>query len=220
MDKTGRYISQSEAARRLGVDRSAICKLQREDNTPTWLVPYGGRIMVDTMDPTWQQREEVASARDIAEDEPEQDSTEPGYLDDMDIPALKKELQRLKAGSIKAGLEIPIQKAELNRFKIEQERIALKRAAGQLIEYSLCEYLFIGYLERLNRELLDASKKTTKEIEMKIQDAMQTKAIPGDVAKQIAKIITRETEAAIRAVVSEQKKDVEEWRDDLQTGKN
>lgn len=194
-----RYITQAEGARRLGVTRAYLQNQLKSANPPTFFERRGNAWRIDTQDPTWEQRVTTSGKSPMTED---------------DIADLKVELQRLKAGSMKAGLEIPIQKAELNRYKIEQEKLALKKSCFDLIEYELCAFLFTGYMDKINREILDAPKKLGKKLELCYHDAVQTKLPASEFTKKIQKIISSELEDAIRAVVAEQKKDVAEWRSD------
>lgn len=189
---TPELVTQSEAASRAGVSRTIIQKKLRQEPRPTW-------VFYDTSRAAWYV-----------------DAAHPDFIAYCQGAAQKADapdsVKSLAAASAQAQLEIHIQKVELNKYKIEQEKLALKKEAANLIEWDLCEFLFTGYMERINRELLAFPKRISKNIELAIQDAAQTKQTPEAVAAIVAKLITRETETIIREVKAAQKAEVEAWK--------
>lgn len=187
-----RIVSQIKAAEIAGVSRGAIQSKIRKNPRPAWVV-YDNKsrsFRVDAAHPDF-----IAYCQGEAQQADASDS-----------------VKSLAAASAQAQLEIHIQKVELNKYKIEQEKLALKKEAANLIEWDLCEFLFTGYMERINRELLAFPKRISKNVELAIQDAAQTGQTPEAVAAIVAKLITRETETIIREVKAAQKAEVEAWK--------
>lgn len=192
LSHTPEIISQSSAARLAGVSATLIRKKMRSQPPPTWSV-------FDSPTATWRV-----------------DAAHPDFIaycqGEAQEAAAPDSVKSLAAASAQAQLEIHIQKVELNKYKIEQEKLALKKEAANLIEWDLCEFLFTGYMERINRELLAFPKRISKNVELAIHDGAQTGKTPEATAAVICKLITRETETILREVKAAQKVEVETWK--------
>ena len=105
-----------------------------------------------------------------------------------------------------AQLEQEISKAENLKYKTEQERLKLKRAAGDLIEFDLAEYLFIGFMARTNAELLRLMKK----IEPVIVNMCNENNPKG-----VIKRITRDIESIMKDIKDQQAEEILKWKKDL-----
>lgn len=135
-----------------------------------------------------------------------------------------------------AKLMEPILKNETTRLKNEQERISLEVASGNLIEWPLAEFLFVGYCERLNTETLMFPKKFQPKLEHLVDDYLirsplietvsdeqikleVLKVLSGvdkkALAREIVSIILREHEEIIRTVKAAQIEDVTNWKKEL-----
>lgn len=121
-------------------------------------------------------------------------------------------IEDLRYKSIAANLQLPIQKAALNAFKIEQEKIALAKETKNIIEYALAEYLFLGYLERMSRELLNSPKRISEEIDLLIREGIHAGHDSHKIRQKVVKVFSREIEAILREIKAEQKKDLSEWQ--------
>lgn len=121
-----------------------------------------------------------------------------------------KELNELIRKSTIAQLEEQVIKNEYNRAKAEQEKMKMKIAAGELIEFRLAEFLFFGYLEKLNIELLSLTKK----IEPIIHNLVQEKDTKG-----VLKRFDREFENILTEVRKAQAEDVKTWNEEAEKGK-
>ena len=115
------------------------------------------------------------------------------------------ELKSLAKAAYRADLEEQVLKNELHRFKIEQEKLKLKKEAGQLIEMSLANFIFLGYMEKMNIELLGLCKK--------IEPIIINMAKEKD-GKGILKRFNREFQNIIVGVKKSQSDDLEEWREE------
>ena len=125
----------------------------------------------------------------------------------------------LQEASIQADLAQPIVKLRLEKYKIEKSKLELEKQAGNLIPRQLAAYLYTGYLDRLNREMLQYRNKLEQQFELIIADVLvQSKGggevVPSDFAKKMTKLIKRETEETIRNVKKAQIAEVERWAEE------
>lgn len=191
MKRKQRLISQSAAAKAAGVSIQTIGRKVRKEPRPEWVV-------YDTEETAWRI-----------------DADHPDFVKycQGDTPGGQsfETTQSLAQASAQAQLEIHIQKVELNKYKIEQEKLALKKEAANLIEWNLCEFLFTGYMERVNRESLAFPKRISKKVELAAQESIQTGKTPEAIAATVCKLITREMETILREVKAAQKTEVENW---------
>jgi len=132
-----------------------------------------------------------------------------------------------------AKLMDPILKNEEQKLKIEQKKIELELAAGNLIEWSLAEFLFIGYCERHCTETLQFPKKLEPKVEHLINDHLIRSPVietieneslkelvisilgsldKKGIAREITKLNIRENEEIIRNVKASQAEDVTNWK--------
>lgn len=185
------FLTFTAAAAQLGIAYQTLQQYVDVTPPPAYLRRIGNRRFIDPRDPDWQAK-----------------AAEKGK---SELSKMETGLKSLQIKSLEAKLHLPIQKAELNRYKIEQERLVLEKESRHLIEMPLAEYLYTGYMERVNREILNIPKRISKEIEMEIQAGIHGNIEPAKTRKKIVKLITREHEAILRDVVTTQKKELAEW---------
>ena len=97
-------------------------------------------------------------------------------------------------------LEEDIREKQIKNQTLE---IKLRRENHEIIEWNLAEYLFFGYLERLNTDLLKLGEKLTVVIENFVQD--------GD-AGGILKRLKREHTSIIKEIKKAQALDLKNWQ--------
>lgn len=194
-----KLISITQAAKILNISWVAMKKRLVQIPEPEYLIVQGKKRLIDSNHQSFR----ILMQKKDAEAQPLPDDG-----------GRAKSLVDLRIESQKAELELPIQKSELNRYKIEQERIELDKNSRKLIETSLADYLFTGYLSRVNREVLNIPKRISKEVELEIQAGVHGKIAPGIITKKIVKLFTREHEAILRNVIDQQKKEVEKWENE------
>ena len=191
------YITVTEAAEICGLSQPALHKKIKIVPRPGYFVKVGGRFFIDPSDIEFQSLK-----KDIEKNK---------------IETMEHELRELKKKSIEAKFYLPIQKFELNKFKLEKEKLDLEKEARQLIQFELAQYLFTGYLERINREALHFPKRVQKEINLIIQGGLYAGHNSEKTTDKIIKIISRELEAILRDIIKEQKKDLLNWEDENKT---
>lgn len=119
---------------------------------------------------------------------------------DIDTEDDVDELFRL-AGKAKAREQIA--KAQLAEYKVQQERLAIEKDAGHLIEWDLAKFLFTGYLEKLNIETLNIFKKN---------EAFIVNYCAENDPKGLVSFLKREFENILIEIKKKQKHDIERWR--------
>lgn len=123
----------------------------------------------------------------------------------------------LREQSMEATLTIPVKKLQLDMYKIENERLKLKRLAGDLIDFALAEFLFFGYMERINAEKLMFPKKLAPRIEQVLTDTISRAEDPQkintkELTNEIVRWVIREEEEIIRSVKAHQQEDLKSWQ--------
>ena len=96
-----------------------------------------------------------------------------------------------------------IKEAALITFKTDKEEIELKKSAGELIEYSLADFLFFGYLEKVNTELIQITKRNAARLGNMIKDKDEA---------GVYKLINSEIKAVIKEVKRSQAEAIESWK--------
>lgn len=182
-------VSQREAARLAGVSQPTLHRKLNALPRPEWAV-------YDKKRRTWRANPEHPAFLAMIDeaDEAEADALESGPLHEAARRAL---------------YELDIQKAELLRFKIEQEKISLKKAASNLTEWDFIEGLYNGYLERLQQGLRGMEQAIPGKLEPAIKAGIEGKRPPAETAGIICKLIEREVEAVLREVKAATKADIE-----------
>lgn len=202
------YVTLSEAARIAGLSQNGLRKRIDNRGYQHLLKRVGGRIYIDPKSDEFK----LLADREL-------NSTNDGGTNKTVKNILKTEFENMemediKFKSAKAQLEIPIHKAMLNRYKIEKEKLQIEKDSKTVIEFGTAEYLYLGYLDRVNMELLNISKRISKKIELEIQGGIHGELEPSKIASKILKLITREHEAILRDVVKEQKNDLQSWQEE------
>lgn len=118
----------------------------------------------------------------------------------------KKDNDSLTEQSRKAILREPILKAQQLEYKIKQDQLKLEKESGNLIEYGLADYLFTGFMDKTNFQILTILKK----IEPIIINLCRENE-----PYQLLMRIQKELESIVKDIRSQQKKEVENWRKDL-----
>ncbi len=119
---------------------------------------------------------------------------------------ITNDLADLIEQSSRAELMKPIQLEELQKFKIEQEKMKMMKAAGDVQETPFAEFLYYGYMEKCNLDFLAMCKKLKPRIDAKVKER--------DTAGVI-KLLNKEIKSILMTIKKNQKKDVKEWEKGL-----
>lgn len=201
---------------------------QKKENPPAYLVEHNGKIMVDTDSDAWaefiarrkdeydrgvrrgnawqeQRHDDVSSIGNKGGSKSGDKKSTPVAHLKTDTAGTHDEIDELREKSNKAKLLEPILKAESMQHKIEMNKLELQKEAGNLIEYQLAEFLFNGYLEKMNIEMLKLPDKVDPIIRN------YTKENKPD---EIIKLFKRELETILVEIKRAQKEDVKKWREE------
>jgi len=108
--------------------------------------------------------------------------------------------------SRKAELEQEISKAETMKYKAEQERLKLKRAAGEVMEFNKGEILFFGFIDKASFEMLRLMDK--------FEPVIKNLTAENDY-KSIILTVNRELENILQNIQEEQATAVDDWQKSL-----
>ncbi len=201
--------------------RPYLCNLAKTIPRPRFFVDDAGRVKINVEHPEWIAILKKRGAKnpekilrvpgkktlsgEIKKAQEQIGKNKSGKNGKGKIPKLgaeEKELAELIKQSNRANLEEQILKNDIARYKIEQEKIKLKKEAGDVIEFDLASFLFFGYMEKVNIDLLGLCKK----IEPIIDNLVKEKDTRG-----ILKRLNREFEIILKEVIKAQAEDVEQW---------
>lgn len=121
-------------------------------------------------------------------------------------PILDPEYEKLRTKSTHAQLYKHIQVEELNHLKIENERVNFLKNAGRVAEISFMDFLYIGYMEKCNLDLIRMVKKLKHRWKPLLEK---------EILDKITDMLTKEVSYVLRGVKEKQKEEVENWKDGL-----
>lgn len=105
-----------------------------------------------------------------------------------------------------AKLEQEISKAETMKYKAEQERLKLKRSAGEVMEFEKGDMLFFGFMEKCSIEILRVMDK--------FEPVIKNLTAENDY-KAIVLTVNRELENILVNIQEEQETAVSMWQKGL-----
>jgi hypothetical protein len=105
-----------------------------------------------------------------------------------------------------AKLEQEISKAETMKYKAEQERLKLKRAAGEVMEFDKGDLLFFGFIDKASFEILRVMDK--------FEPVIKNLTAENDY-KKIILTVNRELENILVNIQEEQATTVNNWQKSL-----
>lgn len=195
--------------------RAYLNKIAQNEARPSYFVEEDGHIKIDITHPEWlaliesrkakaakkkpaKKRKAKASPKTKTKPEPPENPQGESFTEQEDF--LNTALE-----SKKAKMAQEVEKYRKLKLENEQLEIALRRSAGELIEYAAAEFLFTGYLEKMNIQLLSAPKKLEPVIDNLVKDGN---------TKGILKRLIREFENMIKEVKRAQKDDIEKWAEE------
>ncbi len=122
------------------------------------------------------------------------------------IPIENPEFTKLKERSANSLLVKHLQTQELNQLKIENERILFLKNAGKVAEIKFMEFLYFGYMEKANLDLM----KMVKKLKVRFEPLVSQKAL-----KEIIEILSNEISYVLTSIKKKQAEEVKNWKDDL-----
>lgn len=191
--------------------RQYLSKLSKHDTRPDYFIFDDNKYKINVQHPEW-----LALIKKRAEDNPElllnknipksiqHPKTTPQETPPENKPD-KKNIDDLVSQSQIANLEEQILKNENIRFKNEQEKIKLKKSCNDIMETRLADFLYFGYIEKMNIELLSLNKKIGSIIDNLVND--------GD-SDGVKKRYQREFESMIKNIIALQKSDLQKWENE------
>lgn len=197
--------------------RQYLCKISHSQNPPKYMDTDAEGWKVDIDSRAWLSFLEKRSGI-----KPNQKPRKKHEV----LPAKTKNKKKLQEEKPQlrdaANLQIQKLQEEIRKKQLENETLFLKlrKESGNVIDFGLAEYMFSGYLEKINLEKLRFPGKIEPAIEGVITDLMRSIKTGAEhksskeVARQITKLIIREEETIIRETKKAQADDIKSWREE------
>lgn len=199
------FITIAAASKQVGISVQGMRKKLKIVPLPGYFVKLGTRYFINPKDVTFKLILPILQKKNNVV--PKVIKEKPSIIED--------DIETLKVQAVRAKYSQEIQKYDLNNIALEKKRIELKLQAGDIVETTLAEFIFIGYLEKLNRELLAMPKRIIREVGLIVKDGIYTKEDEKTITTKMMKVVDREIEVILRDVKKQQKKDITNWRDSL-----
>lgn len=143
---------------------------------------------------------------------------------------------KLAEASRKAKLEKPIIENALTHYKTEQAKLKLEGDAGRVVPYDLVDFMWLGYLDRINQQHLLYPKKFEPDIDKMLQSKLLRSPLihsieneevkeavidflqklpTREISREIVNMNVKEMQEIIRLIKKEQASDVLEWKKDM-----
>lgn len=211
------WIEVARAAASRGIKSSQIHSVRLSGGIPIWMDKRGNKWFVDDASQGFLLHLKSKKKREISAKSGVVRAKRKERLEETKINALAMdETERLQELSIQADLAKPIVSLRLETYKIESQKLKLELQAGDLISRHLADFLFTGYLDRLNRELLQYRNKLENTFKQILIDVMIRTKEGEEVdeektAREMTKHIERETEDIIKNVKENQIRELQRW---------
>ena len=94
-------------------------------------------------------------------------------------------------------------KNEAQEFINERKKLELLKEAGDVMEFQVGDFLFFGYMEKCNNDIISMTKK----LKLKITNFVNERDVDG-----LIKLIDKEHKSILSTIKKNQKKDVKNWQ--------
>lgn len=225
-----KWVKIAEAAKKFKVDRQKINAVRLSENLPKWMEKRGREWWVDIQDKDLATYLKVkmpkAIGNTIAAGKKKllKKKIAAKSLDKSKEPHDKKEIlsledtEKLQDMALEASLEIPLVKLQSDKLGVEEKRLKLKQKTANLISRELAEFLYLGYLDRLNREVLQVHNRVAPGIDLLIAEVifLSKSDIDKDpeskmYTNKITSMVVKYLEEIIRNVKAAQVLTIEQW---------
>lgn len=248
----GKWVSAPIVRDQFGFSKATIGNKYNNDPVPWIRKKTNGRYEVDVEHAGFKQwipsavenserrkkeREDIndlahspSSKKDLSDQKPNEESS------DEDDEEKEKMFSQLAEASRKAKLEKPILENALTHYKTEQAKLKLEGDAGRVVPYELVDFMWLGYMDRINQQHLLYPKKFEPDIDKMLQakllrspliqtidneevkeavvDFLQ-KLPTREIAREIVNMNVKEQQEIVRLIKKEQANDVREWQKDM-----
>lgn len=162
------------------------------------------QIIEENSDDVQGELFELEKSDRLKKDTDDKDHNDSDEKDDKEI--LDPEYEKLRTQSTHAQLYKHIQVEELNHLKIENERVNFLKNAGRVAELSFMDFLYFGYMEKCNLDLIRMVKKLNHRWKPLLDK---------ETLDKITDMLSKEVSYVLRGVKEKQKEEVESWKDGL-----
>lgn len=114
------------------------------------------------------------------------------------------EYEKLKNRSANSVLMKHLQVEELNQLKIENEKLTFLKNAGKVADVKFMDFLYFGYMEKANLDLMKMVKKIR---------VLYEPLVPVKVLKECIDILSDEISYVLKSIKKKQAEEVKNWKD-------
>jgi len=114
----------------------------------------------------------------------------------------EKKYKKLVKKAAEAKLQGEINKTTISDLKIEQEKMELKKKAGQIAEFEFMNFLYFGYMEKVNTDCLGMMKR--------LEPILINLVKEGD-CRGIIKRVNKELKSIFIEIKKSQSVDIKNW---------
>jgi hypothetical protein len=183
--------------------KAYLYKLKKTTPLPAYFVDQDNEIKIDIDHPEWLAYLDLRRSQALAAKENRSPGENINTSTNAKVDQSKNELDNIIDKARYAKANEYILKNERLELTNEQLRLNLMRAAGDLIEYKLCDFLFMGFLDRFAIEVTQLTKKLRPIIVnlVKVQRS-----------DEIIRRINAELESILITIKKAQAEDVAAWK--------
>lgn len=214
------WVSVADAARKFGVKSSQIHSVRLQGTIPDWMEKRQNKWLVDdeSRDLFFFLKSKSRKARAGKQGSLKR-KRKKKLKESKELSLSMEETERLQEISIQAELSKPITNLRLETYKIESQKLELEKKAGNLISRSLADYLYIGYLDRMNRELLQFKNRLVVDLEKQVNNILfrikeGEEINPAEEADIMRDLFSEGTEEVIKSIKKDQAKELKKWARD------
>lgn len=189
-----KHVTFQTAATAFDIPETTLRDKLSQKEIPAWLIKKAQRWYVNLDHPAWRDYVEARKVKTETEN-----ATLAGGLD----PNNDNEMVELYNKSKAAKLNEQILKTEKLAYAVEKERLALQSAAKEVVEVGFAEFLWYGYMERINVDMLGMMKRLAPIIDNLVK--------AGD-SDKVRHRIEKEITAIIKDIKDAQRKEAIKWR--------
>lgn len=211
------WMDVAKAAKKHNVLTNQIHSVRNSGIVPEWMEKRGIKWFVDDKHPGFVLHLKSKVKKAIAARVGHAKIKRKESMDKSEVDILSSpETLRLQELSIQADLSKSITDLRLQMYKIEVAKLKLEQQAGDLISRYMADFLYFGYLERLNRELLIFPNKLEADFDKMLADVIVRvqegeDVVAADVAREMKNLTVNEIEDIIRTIKKEQLKGIRQF---------
>jgi hypothetical protein len=201
--------------------KAYLYRLVKIDNRPDYFYHDGDKWMIDIEHPTWLELlhnraingipgHHKATVKNKPEEKQERIAEKHETLSEKQSKSIDKKIASMS--QIDTGLDIADLKqmkleAEVQEKKIKNEilYLTMQKQSGNIIDFSLAQYLFFSYMEKANIDFYRAARKN---------EAIIANFVKEGKVREIIQVVENECTAILKEIEKKQKEALDRWNEE------